>query len=63
MLGAEADAIVDLEGLEETARFCGQPSPVLLPGAAHDVMLDGERWPLGAKELHHWLEALRTAAR
>ena len=57
VLGADADVIVDSEGLRETARFCGT-DPVVLPGVCHDVMLDSERWQTGAVELHRWLAGL-----
>ena len=57
VLGAGADALVDAEGVRETARFLGTTA-VVLEGVAHDVMLDSERWQEGAEVLQRWLERL-----
>lgn len=54
VLGAEKDYIVDTEGVEETARYFGV-SPVILPGAYHDVML-GPSWIRTATILLEWLQ-------
>eukprot|EP00667_Euglena_gracilis_P011060 EG_transcript_11279 len=61
VLGAERDVVVDREGLEEAAQFCGQ-TPMVLPGVAHDVMLDSQGWAKGAAALHDWLRALQARA-
>ena len=39
MLGAEFDAVVDAEGIDEAAAFLGVPARTL-PGMPHDVMLN-----------------------
>ena len=39
MLGAEFDAVVDAEGVDEAAAFLGVPARTL-PGMPHDVMLN-----------------------
>nr|XP_027075324.1 uncharacterized protein LOC113699276 isoform X1 [Coffea arabica] len=53
VLGANDDFIVDMEGLNETGRFCGA-SPICLEGVAHDMMLDCS-WEKGAEALLLWL--------
>ena len=54
--GAERDAIVDGEGVEETAHFCGV-EPRVLRGLAHDVML-ASGWQSAADEVIEWYRAL-----
>ena len=54
--GAERDAIVDGEGVEETALFCGV-EPRVLRGLAHDVML-ASGWQSAADEVIEWYRAL-----
>lgn len=49
VMGADKDAIVDVEGVRETADFL-QGEMVILEGLPHDVML-GERWREGADVL------------
>ena len=39
MIGAEKDAIVDREGVLETAKYFGLGDPVIIHGACHDLML------------------------
>lgn len=39
MIGAEKDAIVDREGVLETAKYFGLEAPVIIQGACHDLML------------------------
>ncbi|CAH9105579.1 unnamed protein product [Cuscuta europaea] len=53
VLGAKADFIVDLEGVDETGRFYGV-SPVRIKGVAHDMMLDCQ-WQSGAEEILAWV--------
>ena len=52
--GAERDAVVDAEGVEEMGRFVGS-TPLWLP-TAHDVML-AAGWELGADALAEWARA------
>ncbi len=52
--GAADDAVVDCEGVRETAAALGAPPPLLLPGIGHDVMLDA-RWRSAADALAAWL--------
>ena len=56
VLGAAGDAIVDAEGVRETAALCGAAAPpLLLPGLGHDVMLDAG-WERAAAALGGWLD-------
>ena len=45
------------EGVRETAVICGAQQCVMLPGIAHDVMLDA-RWEDAAAALAGWLDSL-----
>lgn len=55
VIGASDDFIVDLEGVQETAKYFGvNPTIVSSP---HDVMLGG-RWKNGADAIEKWLESL-----
>ncbi|XP_027928315.1 uncharacterized protein LOC114185028 isoform X2 [Vigna unguiculata] len=56
VLGAKDDFIVDVEGLEETAKFYGV-SPVCVEAVAHDMMLD-VAWERGAEVILSWLKGL-----
>lgn len=53
VLGATRDFIVDSEGVEETARYFGVSSPILVD-SPHDVML-GRNWEYSAEALATWL--------
>lgn len=55
VIGAEKDFIVDIEGVEETARFLGLTSPLILPDLYHDVML-GPKWGTAAEAIAEWLQ-------
>ncbi|KMZ56148.1 hypothetical protein ZOSMA_99G00790 [Zostera marina] len=55
VLGAKDDFIVDLEGLNETAKFYGI-DPVCVEGVAHDIMLDVE-WEKGAQVILSWIKS------
>jgi len=56
VLGGDRDFVVDREGLEETARwFEPRSTLVVVPGVAHDVMLDAG-WERVARELDAWLD-------
>jgi pimeloyl-ACP methyl ester carboxylesterase len=59
VLGAERDAVVDVEAIKETASFYGATS-VVLPELGHDVMLV-PRWALAADEIHAFLQSTVTA--
>ena len=48
VLGAEFDAVVDAEGIDEAAAFLGA-----LPGMPHDVMLN-PGWEAAAEPLVGW---------
>ena len=52
MLGAEFDAVVDAEGVDEAAAFLGVPARTL-PGMPHDVMLN-PGWEAAAEPLVGW---------
>ena len=52
MLGAEFDAVVDAEGVDEAAAFLGVPARTL-PGMPHDVMLN-PGWEAAAEPLVRW---------
>jgi hypothetical protein len=54
--GAALDAVVDAQGVRETAAAWGT-SPVVLQGLAHDVMLDA-RWEEAAQTILAWLDKL-----
>ena len=58
--GAALDAVVDAQGVRDTAAVWGT-TPVVLPRIAHDVMLDA-RWEEAAAALLTWLAALPKAA-
>lgn len=58
ILGASSDYIVDLEGVQETARYFGvDPSDVVMVDSPHDTML-GAKWVNGAEALDQWLSAM-----
>ena len=52
VLGAEFDAVVDAEGIDEAAAFLGVPARTL-PGMPHDVMLN-PGWEAAAEPLVGW---------
>lgn len=54
VLGAQNDFILDKQGIEETASFLGAKE-VIVPGIAHDVMLD-VGWRDAAHVLQSWLQ-------
>ncbi|KAL2644989.1 hypothetical protein R1flu_012576 [Riccia fluitans] len=54
VIHAENDYIVDAEGSDETAEWY-KTKPVVVPGIAHDVMLD-TRWEDAARIVNTWLE-------
>ena len=54
VVAAADDFIVDGEGSEETARYFGLDSPVVVD-SPHDVML-GDRWKNGANAILEWLK-------
>jgi len=56
VLGGAKDAVVDLQGLEETARAYDTPA-VLVPNLAHDCMLDAH-WEEAAGAILTFLEDL-----
>ena len=53
--GGDADLVVDLAAVEESAGYCGV-RPTVWEGMAHDCMLD-TRWQEAADSLLAWLEA------
>jgi len=55
VIGAGSDAIVDEQGVRETAEFL-KVSPVILPSMYHDIML-GSRWKEAAELVSSWLNA------
>jgi alpha-beta hydrolase superfamily lysophospholipase len=55
VLGGGADSIVDEAGLAEAAAAIGAGAPTVLPGLAHDLMLD-VGWEAAAAALAGWLE-------
>ena len=57
--GAELDAVVDAQGVRDTASAWGTTA-VVLPRIAHDVMLDA-RWEEAAGTLRAWLDTLPAA--
>lgn len=56
VLGGAADTIVDAAGLAETAAAVRAGHPVILPGLAHDIMLD-VGWEAAAGAMADWLLA------
>eukprot|EP00898_Chlorokybus_atmophyticus_P004779 jgi/Chlat1/5301/Chrsp35S08977 len=56
VLGTEHDALVDKEGVEECARWCGSGSALMLNGLGHDIMLDAG-WEHAADAVLQWLDA------
>lgn len=58
--GAALDAVVDAQGVRDTAAAWGTTA-VVLPRIAHDVMLDA-RWEDAAATLRAWLDTLPAAA-
>lgn len=54
VMGGEEDFCVDVVGVEETAEAYGV-KPVIMPGMAHDIMLD-VKWKQAAEEIYEWLE-------
>jgi hypothetical protein len=48
--------VVDVEAVEELAAYCGV-APVVVPGLAHDAMLDA-KWRTVADALRAWLDGL-----
>lgn len=56
VLGGEIDKVVDVEAVEELAAYCGV-KPVVVPGLAHDCMLDA-KWRVVADALRGWLDTL-----
>jgi pimeloyl-ACP methyl ester carboxylesterase len=55
VIGAKEDFIVDEEGVNETARYFGVSSPVMVD-SPHDVML-GKKFKNAADEIHRWVQA------
>lgn len=53
VMGASDDAIVDLEGLQETATYFGLDAPEVVD-SPHDVML-GAKWKNAADALDEWI--------
>jgi hypothetical protein len=56
VLGGEEDCVVDVEAVRELAAYYGV-QPNVLPGMAHDCMLD-TRWEQAAGALEGWLAEL-----
>lgn len=54
VVGADNDFILDRQGIEETASFLGT-NEVIVPGIAHDVMLDAG-WRDAADVLKSWMQ-------
>lgn len=59
VIGAEADGVVDAEGVEETAAFLGTRARVLR-GAPHDIML-AAGWEAAADEVVQWVDGQELA--
>ena len=57
--GAALDAVVDAQGVRDTAAAWGTTATVL-PRIAHDIMLDA-RWREAADTLRAWLDTLPDA--
>ena len=56
VMGASDDFIVDREGLEETAKYMGLESPVIVE-SPHDIMI-GKKWKNGADAIFDWVQKL-----
>jgi len=56
VLGGDGDKVVDEVGVRETAAYYGA-EPVVVPGMAHDVMLD-TKWETAAERMAAWLGGL-----
>jgi len=56
VLGGADDVVVDIPAIEETAKYYGV-QPVVVPGVAHDCMLD-TRWKVVADKVEDWLATL-----
>jgi pimeloyl-ACP methyl ester carboxylesterase len=54
VIGASDDFLVDRDGLDETARYFGLKSPLIVD-SPHDIML-GAKWQNGANAVKVWLE-------
>jgi len=54
VVGAEQDAVVDIEAVQETAAFVGSSPATVLSGLPHDVMLATE-WRRAAEPIIEWL--------
>jgi len=61
VVGAKRDKLVDMQGVEETAKYFGV-SPVFVEDLYHDVML-GTRWPVVAAVVRDFLEKEREKER
>lgn len=59
VVGSRKDFIVDIEGVEETARYL-DTAPVILEDVPHDLML-GSRWQTGATILEDWCNSLQRS--
>jgi pimeloyl-ACP methyl ester carboxylesterase len=55
VVGAKEDFIVDQEGVNETARYFGVSSPLMVE-SPHDVML-GKKYKNAADVIHRWVQA------
>jgi len=58
VLGGSIDNVVDVEAVEELARYCGVGA-VVVPGLAHDCMLDTQ-WRVVAEALEGWLGGIEA---
>ena len=61
VVGAERDAVVDLEGVQETAAFLGISAKVL-EGLPHDCML-AAGWEGAADQIIEWVKAQASEGR
>ena len=57
VLGAALDAVVDAQGVRDTATWVGAPPPTFVAACGHDVMLDA-CWRDAAQAVHGWLGTL-----
>lgn len=57
VLGGGADVVVDMDGLDEAAFFCGAEPAVVCPGLPHDLML-ASQWERPAAQLVEWLRTV-----
>jgi hypothetical protein len=57
VLGGGSDVVVDLEGLQEAARFCGAEPALVCPGLPLDLML-ASQWEQPAARLAEWLRTV-----